>query len=154
MKLYNYLALPAACMVCGCAADHSGIGSNFPPGFKPVPLVIIHDLPNRIQKLPVVKSMRGSEFLGALGLKDYASNITGSVRHSAFTMVLDSRHTLEFACDPDSLKLRDSDFDHLLNSGPTPPGGSRWNGFGCLVVSCSMSDNDDGPSILRQLPNP
>lgn len=156
MRSALLIAIVAAFALIGCSATPKSYRehSEVLPYYKPVSEGIIDDLPERIQRLPVTDSMRGSEFLAALGLEDYVGNLSGGVRFSSCYLELDETHTLQIRCDPDSLVVRREDIDQILLGGPEPQGGSRLSVLGCKVVGCTLRENGNHVIVHRQLTMP
>ncbi len=125
----SIIAMLSVLVGCSTAKRDQNL-SQLLPGYKPVPHEVIDDLPRRIERLPITQSMSGAQFLAALELKDYSSNISGSVRFNSHFLELDETHTLQIHCDPDSLIIRREDLDQVLNAGRAPRGGSRLNSLG------------------------
>ncbi len=128
--------------------------SAYLPKYRVVPEDVIAKLPRKIAHLPVTKSMRGVDFLGALDLEDYSGNISASVRFCSHFMQLDKDHILQIRCDPDSLIITKADIDHILNSLPTDSASTDLTVRHFIVVGCTLRKNWDEVITSRWLENP
>jgi hypothetical protein len=144
MRLLKYSLLLFSLGLSSCASrqpapDPSAYLSNY----KAVPEDVIAKLPRKIARLPVTKSMRGGDFLGALDLEDYSGNISGSVRFNSHFMQLDRDHILQIRCDPESLTITRANIDHILNSLPANPTKTDFPAPRFTVIGCTLRKNWD-----------
>ena len=129
----------------GVCSSKANANPSLVPGAKQliVPKDIIQELPKKIQALKAVQGMNEPIFLEKLGLLEYRSNVSRSVRFSSYPLKLDDSHVLMIRCTIESLRIRAEDIEWALGDreSPMPKGGCRLTGEGLRVVGCTLVKN-------------
>jgi len=118
--------------------------------YTAVPHEVVAALPEHIANLPEVRSMPGIEFLNALNLGPYRGNITGSVRHSATMLILDSEHSLEIQFDRDAYTAITSERIDAVLEGRAP---STFKTKQLEVTGCTLWGPGKKSGVRRDLAN-